>query len=319
MLPKEARPLQPYAPVTESDLLGRSNEELVAIVQRYRDDNPNIKHPTRIRRAGPVVAAEVDRLPAPAASLAEHLSHQLRMSERDPRMVGLAEWIIWNLDADGYLREDLPRFAAMAGARAGELEQALAIVQALEPTGVGARSLSECLLLQLRAQADPDPVAIQLVDGHIKALAEKRYEELASTLRQSPERIVQALAAIRRLEPRPARPFEDVPAQTVRPDVAIVKAGDDYRVVLPDDGAAHVRVSRHRWAEAAAEQGEARAYLAQRLQVTSSLITALERRRQTVRARRQEHRSPSARLSRARSLSAPAALPSAGCRRRRRP
>ncbi len=241
------------------------------------------KYSTRIRRAGPVVGAVVDRLPAPAESLPEHLSHQLRMSVRDPRMLALTDWLVWNLDSDGYLREDFSRLAAMGGASVAALEQALVIVQSLDPTGVGARSLSECLLLQLRAQADPDPVAIQLVSGHMKALAEKRYDELAHSLRQSPGRILQALAAIRRLEPRPARPFEDVPAQTVRPDVTIMKAGDGYRVVLRDESVADVRVSRNRWAEAAGEHGEARDHLAHRLKVASWLITAIERRRQTVR------------------------------------
>ena len=198
-------------------------------------------------------------------------------------MLDLAEWIVWNLDPDGYLREDLGRLAAMAGADATEGEQALVIVQSLEPIGVGARSLGECLLLQLRAQVDPDPVAIRLVDGHLKALAEKRYDELAQALRQPTGRIVRALAAIRRLEPRPGRPFGDAPAQTVRPEVAIEKVGDDYRVVLRDDDVDGVRVSRQGWAEAAAEKGETRRFLGERLRAASWLITALERRRHTVR------------------------------------
>jgi DNA-directed RNA polymerase specialized sigma54-like protein len=58
---------------------------------------------------------------------------------------------------------------------------------------------------------------MRLVDGHLKALAEKRYDDLARALRQPPDRIMRALAAIRRLEPRPGRPFGDAPAQTVRP------------------------------------------------------------------------------------------------------
>ena len=230
-----------------------------------------------------MVTAQVDLLPAPGASLAEHLSRQLCMGRHDARVIDLAEWIIWNLDPDGYLREDLCRLAAMAGAHATELERALVIVQSLDPTGVGARSLEECLLLQLRAQVDPDPVAMRLVDGHLKALAGGHYDDLARALGEPPDRIRQALAAIRRLEPRPGRAFGDAPAQTVRPEVAIEKVGDDYRVVLHDDDVPRVRVSQQRWAEAAAERGEARAYLAHGLQAASWLVTALERRRHTVR------------------------------------
>src|SRR5262249_8705442 len=115
---------------------------------------------------------------------------------------------------------------------------------------VGARSLEECLSLQLQAQVDPDLVALHLVDGHLKALGEKRYEDLARALAVTPDRIVTALAAIRRLEPRPGRPFGGAPAQTVRPEVAIEKSGDGYRVVLRDSDVPQVHVSRQRWAEA---------------------------------------------------------------------
>jgi RNA polymerase sigma-54 factor len=277
----DARP--PFRGVAASDVLEQSPEELAALVHRYQDETLCIKRTTRFRRAGPVTTAQVDLLPAPGASLAEHLSRQLCMGQHGARLLDLAEWIIWNLDPDGYLREDLYRLAAVAGADATEGERALVIVQSIDPTGVGARSLEECLLLQLRAQVDPDPVAMRLVDGHLKALAEKRYDDLARALRQPTDRIMQALAAIRRLEPRPGRPFGDAPAQTVRPEVAIEKVGDDYRVVLRDDDVPRARVSQQGWAEAAAEKGEVRGYLGQRLQAASWLATALERRRHTVR------------------------------------
>ena len=126
------------------------------------------KRITRVRRDGPVVTDQVDRLPAPVDSLGEHLCRQLRMGSHVPRMLALANWIIWSLDPHGYLREDLSELAAAAEADVADLEKALAIVQSLDPTGVGARSLQECLLLQLRAQVDPDPVAIRLVEAYLK-------------------------------------------------------------------------------------------------------------------------------------------------------
>jgi len=287
MLTKDARPrhldLSPaHHRLPANDVIEQSNEEVAVLVQRHQDENPCIRPVKRIRRSGPGGADLVDRLPAPGDTLAEHLSHQVGMGPHAPRMLALAKWIVWNLDPDGYLREDLSELAAMAGAGLADLEQALGIVQSLDPTGVGARSLPECLLLQLWAQSDPDPVAIALVDRHLKALSEKRYDDLARTLDQPVERIMQALAAIRRLEPRPGRPFGDAPAQTVRPEVSIEKVGNDYRVLVRDGDVPRVRVSQERWAEAAVETGEVRGYLANRLGAASWLITALERRRQTV-------------------------------------
>jgi RNA polymerase sigma-54 factor len=156
-------------------------------------------------------------------------------------------------------------------------------VQSLDPIGVGARSLQECLLLQLRAQADPDPVAIRLVEAYLPGLSEKRFDDLARKLEQSPERIMQALADIRRLEPRPGRAFGNAPTPTVRPDVAIEKLGDDYCVVMHDDDVPHVRVSSQRWAEPGLAESAARANLPDQLHAAGRVLTALERRRQTVR------------------------------------
>ena len=170
MLAKESRRrhVEPHPverAVIAGDVLDRSSDELAAVIQHFQDENPCIKRVTRIRRAGPVASDPVDRLPAPGDSLAEHLARQLSMGTHDRRTLALANWIIWNLDGEGYLREDLAELATTPGAGVAELERALAVVQSLDPVGVGARSLRECLLLQMRAQADPDPVAILLVDA----------------------------------------------------------------------------------------------------------------------------------------------------------
>ena len=270
MLTKESRlqhldPRPPFRGVPASDVLEQSPEEVAALVHRYQDETLCIKRTTRIRRVGPVATAQVDLLPAPRASLAEHLSRQLCMGRHDARMLDLAE-----LDHLESRPGRLPARGPVPARHHGRCRRHRSwsrrsfIVQSLDPTGAGARSLEECLLLQLRAQVDPDPLAIRLVDGHLKALAERHYDDLARALGQSTDRIMQALAAIRRLEPRPGRPFGDAPAQTVRPEAVIEKVGDDYRVVLHGDDVPRVRVSQQRWAEAVAEKGETRGYLAQR-------------------------------------------------------
>ena len=289
MLARNFRPTSDPQPARDefhaSDLLDRSNDQVATVIHSCQRDNPALKRVSQIRRAGLPVTELVDRLPAPADSLPEHLSKQLRLGPHSPRLRALAEWIIGNLDPHGYLRDELADLAAMVDATTADAEQALAIVQALEPTGVGARSFEECLLLQLRAQADADPLALRLVEGgYLVALSEHRYDGLTQILGQPRERILSALAQIRRLEPRPGRSFGDATVQTVRPDVAIEKCDEGgYRVVMRDDEMPSLRVSRQRWAEAAAANGEARRYLASRLNEASQLLTAIERRRETVR------------------------------------
>ena len=267
-----------------AEMSPQSHDAPVAIGHRPQPGYSADRRSTRVRRHGFLVGTDVGRLPADPDSLAHHLTVQLRQRRDTPRILHLAEWIVWNLETDGYLREELCRLGRMVSATVAEMQTALATVQCLEPTGVGARSLRECLLLQLHAQSDPDPVAVQIVDNHLRLVGHKRYDEVAQALHQPLERIMQAMAAIRRLEPRPGRGFGDVPAQTVRPEAAIIKVMNTYRVVLSDESLPPLRVSSHRWAEAAAEHGEARAYLAQRIQRASSLITAIDRRQTTVRS-----------------------------------
>ena len=136
MLAKESRPrhVEPHPAeraVIAGDVLDRSSEELAAVIQHFQDENPCIKRVTRIRRAGPVASDPVDRLPAPGTRSPSISSRQLCMGTHDRRTLALANWIIWNLDGEGYLREDLCRARYHPGcwgrrARAGARGRAVA-------------------------------------------------------------------------------------------------------------------------------------------------------------------------------------------------
>ena len=224
-----------YRQLLASDVLERSSEELTSLIEQHRMDNPSLRVPRHARGAVDARAL-VERLAAPPDSLPEHLLGQLRLRVSDARERALAAWLIGNLERDGYLREPLDELAARVDASLAELERALALVQSLEPVGVGARSLAECLLLQLQSEAPSDAVAIQIARSHLKLLAAGREAELAARLDVSLERVRAAIRAIRRLEPRPGRPFgAAAAAPVVRPELAIVRADDGYAVVVPED------------------------------------------------------------------------------------
>jgi hypothetical protein len=150
MLTKESRlqhldPRPPFRGVPASDVLEQSPEELAALVQHYQDETLCIKRTTRIRRAGPVATAQVDLLPAPGASLAEHLSRQLCMGAHDARMLDLAT------GSSGISTPTATCARTCAGSPpwpapdATDGERALVIVQSLDPTGWGrARSRNVC-------------------------------------------------------------------------------------------------------------------------------------------------------------------------------
>src|SRR5262249_29306370 len=138
-------------------------------------------------------------------SLDEHLNEQLRWATDDPRTVAIGEAIIGNLDDDGYLRAEVEEIALGMGATIEEVESALRLVQGFDPTGVAARSVQECLLLQLTADAEPDPVSVEIVEKHFEDLERRRYAEIARALKLSLDRVMESVEEIQGLEPKPGR------------------------------------------------------------------------------------------------------------------
>lgn len=176
-------------------------------------------------------------------SLADHLDEQLRLATSDPVTRRIGAEIIGNIDADGYLRATVEEIAARCEVTGDEVAKVLELVQRFDPPGVAARTLAECLLIQLRADPQPDPVSVEIVEQHLELLGRRRYAEVARALRLSLDRVMESVEEIMALEPKPGRRFGDADSRYVVPDVAIVKVGDDYVVVLNDEGIPPLRVS----------------------------------------------------------------------------
>src|SRR5215471_19340693 len=176
-------------------------------------------------------------------SLDEHLNEQLRLATDDPRTVAIGEAIIGNLDDDGYLRAEVEEIAAGTGSSPDEVEKILRLVQAFDPTGVAARSVQECLLLQLTADAEPDPVAVEIVEKYFEDLERRRYADIARAMKLPLDRIMESIEEIQGLEPKPGRRFAISDQRYIAPDVSIHKVGDDYVVVLNEEGIPRLRVN----------------------------------------------------------------------------
>lgn len=121
-----------------------------------------------------------------ARSLSDHLDEQLRLSTDDALALRLGRAIIGNLDDDGYLRADLDDIARGCDADPADVARLLAVIQTFDPPGVGARSVQECLLLQLRAAPEPDALALAIVEHHFVELSRRRYGDLAKALGVTP-------------------------------------------------------------------------------------------------------------------------------------
>lgn len=178
---------------------------------------------------------------APSA-LSHHLQAHLRQAtdENEVRRLGLA--IIEHLDEDGYLRSPLHDIARECDTSPAAAERALALVQRLDPPGIAARSVRECLLLQLRAAPRPDPIATALVEHHFEALAGRRHARLSRTLGASPARLLTSIGHIASLDVAPGRRFVHGDPGHVVPEVLVHREGDSYRVSLRTDRLPRLRL-----------------------------------------------------------------------------
>ena len=193
--------------------------------------------------------APLENSPEREASLFDALCTQLRLQVEDPAVVAVAEFVIGNLDAGGYLRMSEEEIAAQLGVSPELAGAAVPIVQSFEPAGIGARSLQECLALQL-ARIAPEtggpalPVAVRIVEGAFDELLHQRWERLEQVLGIGHDEVRSAVELIRHLDLRPGAQLGPVDNSSVEPDVIVTRTDDGWRVTLADDGLPRLRVSQ---------------------------------------------------------------------------
>jgi RNA polymerase sigma-54 factor len=237
----------------------------------------------------PVSTEEREDLPfenlgaTPVVTLADHLSEQLRLATDDPAVLRLGDAIIGNLDEDGYLRVELAEIVDATGLGLEDVERVLRLVQGFDPRGVAARSIQECLLLQLTADPEPDPVSVEILERHFDDLARRRYAEIARTMRLPLDRIMESIEEIQGLEPKPGRRFGGADTRYIVPDVTLQKVGDDYVVVLNEDNIPRLRVNSLYRSLLRRSGDEARQYVEQKIRSAVWLIKSVEQRQRTLR------------------------------------
>ena len=218
-----------------------------------------------------------------AVSLTDHLMEQLRFSVSDPEMLRVGEAIIGNLDEDGYLRAELSEIAAGTGSAPETVEAALQLVQAFDPRGVAARSVQECLLLQLTIDPEPDPVSVDILEHYFEDLGRRRYAEIARAMKLPLDRIMESVEEIQALEPKPGRRFGANDSRYIAPDVTIQKVGNDYVVVLNEESIPRLRVNSLYRTLLKRSGDEAKQYVEQKIRSALWLIKSVEQRQRTLR------------------------------------
>ncbi len=217
--------------------------------------------------------------------LEAHLMGQLLLSSLSDKQKCIGECIIGNLDDSGYLIATDAEIARLAGVEEKEVPPVLSTIQNFDPVGVAARSASECLLTQLRAQNyGRDPILVSLVTDHLEDLEKQRYKALARLFHIDMETLKEYLSIIQSLEPRPGGSLSTGAAAFIQPDVYVHRIGEEFVVVMNDDDLPGLRISP--LANELSTQRECsnadREYLNERLRSAVWMIRSLEERRRTL-------------------------------------
>lgn len=257
--------------------------DLGAFFEDYLDSGPRGPAPEVVEKPS------FETFLSQPTTLTDHLLWQLSMTAATPPVLAAAEAIVGNLDENGYLTTDLDEIGAESGSSPEDVERALKTVQQLDPLGVAAQSLQDCLLIQLRAEDAEEGVAGAIVRECWQLLedgsgSDSVAEGIAEALDRPLEHIQTALNVIRHLDPRPGQRYSVSEARTVEPDVQFVKTPEGFRVVLNDDGMPDLRLNRSYRAllKRGASSTEVRGYIRDRYNSAIQLLRNIEQRRQTI-------------------------------------
>jgi len=226
--------------------------------------------------------AAMENMLTRSESLTEHLIWQLRMADLNPLEESVAALMIGNMDKNGYLTLEIEDIAFQTGQDLEVVQRALERIQSLDPPGVGARDLRECLLLQLRHD-ESDSLAALIVREHLDLLEGKRYDKIARELNVSVEDVVAAATVIAGLEPKPGRNFGEGDVRYITPDVFVQKVGEEYVVILNEEGLPRLRVSQfYRSVLGADGTSDAKRYVQEKMRAAAWLIKSIQQRQRTL-------------------------------------
>ena len=217
-------------------------------------------------------------------SLEEHLNWQLGLSDTTPQIAEIARQIIGNLNEDGYLIIGLEELCGVAKCTMEEAAEALQLVQAMDPLGVGSRDLSECLLLQLRSLDLQESLAYKIIQDHLPLLEGHKFKEIAARTNTAFEEVLRAVDFIKHLIPKPGEKYNNQKTNYVQPEVTISKVDDEFVILMNDEGMPQLRLNAG-YKDLLRSKGvsdETKTFLRDKFRSAVDLLRSVSQRKQTI-------------------------------------
>ncbi len=218
-------------------------------------------------------------------NLQDHILWQLLMTRPDIDEQEIGSAITGNLTRDGYLDIQMENLYRMCDAPPEKVDAVLALMQTFDPIGVCARDLGECLLLQARHLEIDTPLLTSIITDHLTHLENKNYKAICRALKVKLNDVIATVNVLRGLEPRPGRQYNDEQPQYIIPDIYVYRLGDEFIIMINDDGLPKLRVnSFYRNALRRGEKitGKAKDYMQDKMRSAAWLIRSTHQRQKTI-------------------------------------
>jgi RNA polymerase sigma-54 factor len=218
------------------------------------------------------------------ATLGDHLMWQLNLTKLSEQEVKAGVEIIGNIDEDGYFRATLADIALACGLDEIVAETVLKRIQEFDPMGVGGRNLQECLLIQVRQLGMQGTVIESLLRDFLKDLELKKYKQIAKGLGIEINEVFAATRIIAGLDPKPGRQFGQDDVHYISPDIFVYKVGEEFVVVLNDEGMPNIRINPLYVGEGKSASGDQKAeeYISDKMRSALWLIKSIHQRQRTI-------------------------------------
>lgn len=216
-------------------------------------------------------------------TLEGHLLWQLRLSSLTDAQKDIGEIIIGNLSSAGYLHASIDEIAQMTESDPSDVLAVLEKVQLFDPVGVAARDARECLLVQIKSlKYDRDPILLELIRSHLEDLEGKRYKPLLRKFKLDMEELKEYLDIIQSLDPLPGASFGGGEPTYVSPDVFVYKMGDEFVILLNEDGLPQLQLSNMNQMDMKGASDKEKEYCTEKMRSASWLIKSLYQRQRTL-------------------------------------
>jgi RNA polymerase sigma-54 factor len=218
-------------------------------------------------------------------TLFDHLLWQLKLSHVTEQEILVGSEIIGNIDEEGYLRSTLADIAMTCSVDELFVESVLKKIQEFDPIGVGARDLRECLLLQVHQLGMEGSVVEALLRDHLKDLELRKYKQIAKSLGVDFNDVLISAKIIASLDPKPGRQFSQEDVHYISPDIFVYKVGEEFVVVLNDEGMPNIRINPLYTGEGrstGSDNQKAEEYINEKMRSALWLIKSIHQRQRTI-------------------------------------